>query len=259
MGWPHLASCTNINTYVNEHCCAKSFSDTSTGNFHPGVICTAHEHARFWFLGIMPFPDNKSVQPQFIALHLAKEINVYFVCLKSTNSIKGMTDEILTQEFRHTFNHMCGRSPLEDWLCCPLRLVSEAITFNRNKNWPNLQVPLQAYGWQENSSISCRILTSAVHTEMLCPEKPTSTRTPCCKGQLAGSGYPAEHSLDPTKNSSIPVVLILLSLSNVRVWAKVTAGNGQSCLVMLKGEWQFGCVFPMHKYGKLQNSLMLVS
>lgn len=51
------------------------------------------------------------MQPQFIALHLTKEINVYFVCLKSTNSIKGMTDEILTQELVHRLNHTCGRNP----------------------------------------------------------------------------------------------------------------------------------------------------
>lgn len=73
------------------------------GSFHPRVSFT--EPARFWFLGITLFPDNKSVQPLFIDLHLTKEISVYFVCLKSTNSIEGMTNEILTQELVHTFNH----------------------------------------------------------------------------------------------------------------------------------------------------------
>lgn len=69
-------------------------------------------------------------------------------------------------------------------------------------------------------------------------------KDPCCKGQLAGSGYPAEHSLDPTKNSSIPVVFILLSLSNVPAWAKVTAGNGQPCLVTLRGDGSWVVHFP---------------
>lgn len=62
--------------------------------------------------------------------------------------------------------------------------------------------------------------------------------------QRAGSGYPAEHSLDPTKNSFIPVVLILLSLSNVQAWAKVTAENGQSCLVTPKGDGNLVVYFP---------------
>lgn len=104
MGWPHLAACTSINMYVDEHCCAKSFSDTSNGKFSSWGSCTAHEPARSWFLGIILFPDNKSVQPQFIALHLTKEINVCFVCLKSTNSVKGMTHETRTQELVHAFN-----------------------------------------------------------------------------------------------------------------------------------------------------------
>lgn len=51
------------------------------------------------------------MQPQFIALHLTKEINVYFVCLKSTNSIKGMTIEILSQELIHRLNRTCERKP----------------------------------------------------------------------------------------------------------------------------------------------------
>lgn len=51
------------------------------------------------------------MQPQFIALHLTKEIDVYSVCLKSTNSIKGMTDEILTQELVHRLNHTWEKSP----------------------------------------------------------------------------------------------------------------------------------------------------
>lgn len=108
-------------------------------SFHPGVSCTANKPADFWFLGFILFPDKKSVQLQFIALHFTKEIHVYFVCLKSTNSIKGMADEILTQELVHTFNHTCGRIPLEDWLCCPLRMMSKSITFNRHKTWPSLQ------------------------------------------------------------------------------------------------------------------------
>lgn len=51
------------------------------------------------------------MQPQFIALHLTKEINVYFVCLKSTNSIKGMTIEILSQELIHRLNRTSERKP----------------------------------------------------------------------------------------------------------------------------------------------------
>lgn len=172
------------------------------------------------------------MQPQFIALHLTKEINVYFVCLKSTNSIKGMTDEIPTQELVHTFNHTCGRNPPGRLIVLPIKNDVKIHYLQQEQELaksPNAPRPLQAWSWQENSSICCRILTSAVHAKMLCPEEPTSTRTPCCKGQPAGSGYPAENILDPTKNSFIPVVLILLSLSNVQAWAKVTTENGQSC------------------------------
>lgn len=56
-----------------------------------------------------------------------------------------------------------GKAPLEDRLHCPSRMMSKSINFNTNRIWPKLQVlrqPLQAVGWQEASSICCRVLSS---------------------------------------------------------------------------------------------------
>lgn len=49
-------------------------------------------------------------------------------------------------------------------------------------------------------------------TELLLPQQPTCMRTPCCKGQPAGPRYPVLHSLDPSNNSSVLWVFILLYL-----------------------------------------------
>lgn len=84
-----------------------------------------------------------------------------------------------------------GETPLKDWLCCPWRTMPESVNFNSKKNWPRLQGlswSPQAKGWQETSSICCRILSSAVYTELLLPQQPTSMKTSWCKGQPAGSG-----------------------------------------------------------------------
>lgn len=61
-------------------------------------------------------------------------------------------------------------------------------------------------------------------------------KTPCCRGQPAGSGYPVVHSLDPSKNSSILLVLILLYLCHIQEWAKVMFENGQFYLITVE-EW----------------------
>lgn len=185
MGWPHLASCRNINMWMNT-VVQRLFVIPAMGNFHPRVSFTAQEPARFWFLAITLFPDNKSVQPLFIALHLTKEINVYFVCQKSTNSIEGMTNETLTQELVHTFNHT-GRK--EGWLCCPSWMMPKSITSNRNKNWPNLQ----AYSWQENSSISWGSWF------VLCTQKCSAQKSPHLPGPPAAKGS----WLDPGPQHSI--------------------------------------------------------
>lgn len=132
-----------------------------------------------------------------------------------------------------------GETPLKDWLCCPWRTMPESINFNSKKNWPRLQglsQSPQAKGWQETSSICCRILSSAVYTELLLPQEPTSMKTSCCKGQPAGSGCLSVHSWEPSRNSSTLVVPLWLYLTNASEWAKVTAENGQSCLGELKGD-----------------------
>lgn len=200
------------------------------------------------------------MQPQFIALHLTKEINVYFVCLKSTNSIKGMTDELPTQELVHTFNHTCGRNPPWKTDCAP------------HQEW--CQNPLPSTGTRTGQISKCSKASPGLELARKFQHLLQDPDFCCaCKNALSGRAhiykdpllqraaswiqYPAENILDPTKNSFIPVVIILLSLSNVQAWAKVTTENGQSCC-NAEGWWQFGCVFPMHKYGKLQNSLMSV-
>lgn len=158
------------------------FLTAAMGSFHPGLSCTAHEPARFWFLGIIPFPDNKSVQPQFIALHLTKEINVYFVCLKSTNSIEGMTDEILTQELVPTFNHVCRRNPQKTDCAA---------------HWEWCQKPLPSTGTRTGQISKCfsRLIVGkeipaspAGSWLLLCTQKCSAWKSPRLQGPPAAKG-----------------------------------------------------------------------